>query len=60
MDDELRSQSLVLDKFIKVIIDFYDRELRTLTTLELKFYLKFRIFRQNTCYTPSWYAVSCV
>ena len=53
MDDELRSQSLVLDKFIKVIIDFYDRELRTLTTLELKFYLKFRIFRQNTCYTPS-------
>ena len=40
MDDELHSQSLVLDKFITLIIDW---ELRALKTLDLKFCLKFRI-----------------
>ena len=44
MDNELRSQSMVLDKFIKLIID---RELRTLKTVT--FCLKLRIFEQNTC-----------
>ena len=46
VDDELHSQSLVWDKFIKLIID---RELRELKTSDIKFCLKFRIFRQNTC-----------
>ena len=39
MDDELHSQSLVLDKFITLIIDW---ELRALKTLDLKLCLKFR------------------
>ena len=34
MDDELHSQSLVLDKFIALIIDW---DLRALKTLDLKF-----------------------
>ena len=46
-DEFIRSQSLVFVMFLKLIID---REFRTPKTLQLKFWLKFiifRIFQQN-------------